>query len=146
MPPGGRQIRPPLESATVAVPVSSITPSTSLLSRQARTSRRLDSVEHAKVRMKENNDCLTHPAVTTTDLRTLPIHEEFDFYTITIEMLIFDMVIDSSAIEMGSLYVLGKTKIAVAEMGDHLATIVTGRKVGVLLCTFPWGSWVPHLT
>jgi len=64
--------------------------------------------------MKENNDCLTHPAVTTTDLRTLPIHEEFDFYTITIEMLIFDMVIDSSAIEMGSLYVLGKTKIAVA--------------------------------
>jgi len=40
-------------------------------------------------------------------------------------MLIFDMVIDNSAIEIGSLYVIGKTKIAVAEMGDHLATIDT---------------------
>ena len=30
----------------------------------------------------------------------------------------------------------------VAEMGDRLATIDMGRKVGVL-CRFPWGSWVP---
>ena len=31
---------------------------------------------------------------------------------------------------------------SVAEMGDRLATIDMGRKVGVL-CAFPWGSWVP---
>jgi len=32
---------------------------------------------------------------------------------------------------------------AVAEMGDRLATIDMGRKVGRLLCPFPSGSWVP---
>jgi len=35
--------------------------------------------------------------------------------------------------------------MAVAEMGDRLATINMGRKVGGawLLCPFPRGSWVP---
>jgi len=32
---------------------------------------------------------------------------------------------------------------AVAEMGDHLATIDMGRKVGErLLCPYTWGSWI----
>jgi len=35
---------------------------------------------------------------------------------------------------------------AVAEMGDRLATIDIGRKVGGLLCIFPWGKLGPHLT
>ena len=35
--------------------------------------------------------------------------------------------------------------LAVAEMGDRLATIDMSRKVG-LLCPFPWGSWVPSNT
>jgi len=35
---------------------------------------------------------------------------------------------------------------AVTEMGDRLATIDMGRKVGGMLCPFPWGEVVPHLT
>jgi len=35
---------------------------------------------------------------------------------------------------------------ATADMGDPLATIDMGRKVGVLLCPFPWGNWVPSNT
>jgi len=35
--------------------------------------------------------------------------------------------------------------LAVAEMGDYLATIHMSRKVG-MLCPFPWGELGPHLT
>jgi len=35
--------------------------------------------------------------------------------------------------------------LAVAEMGDHLATTDTGRKLGEGLCSF-WGQLGPHLT
>jgi len=33
--------------------------------------------------------------------------------------------------------------LAVAEMGNRLATIDMDRKVGPLLCPSPWVSWVP---
>jgi len=31
-------------------------------------------------------------------------------------------------------------------MGDHLATVDMGRKVGALLCPFPWRELGPRLT
>ena len=41
---------------------------------------------------------------------------------------------------------LGNKSSAVAEMGDRLATIDVGRKVGELLCPSPWGVGSPSNT
>jgi len=39
-----------------------------------------------------------------------------------------------------------KISSTAAEMGDRLATIDMGRKVGGLLCPFPWRELGLHLT
>jgi len=44
-------------------------------------------------------------------------------------------------VEVALLALLNKSS-AVAEMGDRLATIDMGQKVGGLLCPFPWGTSV----
>jgi len=38
--------------------------------------------------------------------------------------------------------VIPNNSSAVAEMGDRLATIDMGQKVGGLLCQFLWGNWL----
>jgi len=99
---GGRPVLAQSESRTTTVPVSGRTASTSLVSGEARTRRRLGSAEHATLAIRLNNERLAHPAATATERNSANNTLEFDFYRRINEMLIFDIMIGSSTIEIGN--------------------------------------------
>jgi len=73
-----------------------------LVSGEARTRRRLGSAEHATPAIRLNNERLAHPAATATERNSANNTLEFDFYRKINEMLIFDIMIGSSTIEIGN--------------------------------------------